>query len=110
MTCWRLPRPPQFVSLTSSKDVVADEDTDICWLTFKSSVPRMLMAEETWRTMLCVKVTFLDCGPWSTAALITHCEQNRVTVLRGGPVMLENVPVDEHALRVLQFENIFDLP
>src|SRR5439155_2250501 len=48
--------------------------------------------------------------PGRMAVLIPGCEKNRKAILRVGPVVLEQVAVNEHASGVLELEKILHAP
>ncbi len=51
-----------------------------------------------------------DDAPRRRPVLVAHRKQNGRTRLRGLPVVLEEVVLDQHAGRVLQLEQVLDLP
>ena len=52
----------------------------------------------------------LDHRPRRLAAFAARCHDDGVARLRTRPVALENIPFDQDAARVLQFEQILDVP
>ena len=51
-----------------------------------------------------------DAGPGGAAILVAHGEEDGGAVLIGGPVILEEIAVDEDALGVLELEAVLDGP
>src|SRR5262245_23952118 len=52
----------------------------------------------------------LNHGPGSFPILVADSEEDREPVLRHRPVILEDVAVNQHTLRVLQLEEVLDRP
>ena len=52
----------------------------------------------------------LDDDPRRFAVLVAGREQDRIALLRVAPHVLHQVAFDEHAPRVLQLEEVLDLP
>src|SRR5262249_18701689 len=48
--------------------------------------------------------------PWRGAAIVAHGKENGKAVLGMKPVVLEDVPVHEYPLHLLQLEQVLDAP